>query len=93
MGKLPDRLPYRPPGVPGWRQLVLQGPVEVDSEVRTVAEGLVAGMATTAERHLIGVGISRPSTSVRRTGPDTRYGPFSLGVIVTSAIGGALLSQ
>src|SRR5260370_19475729 len=37
--------------------------------------------------------ISRPSTSVRRTGPDTRYGPFSLGVIVTSAIGGALLSQ
>src|ERR1700737_2101184 len=41
---------------PAGEQLVLQGPVEVDGEVRTVTERLVAGMATAAERHLIGVG-------------------------------------
>src|ERR1700722_4835173 len=41
------------------------------------------------QRHIAnwsGWGISRPSGAVRCTGPDTRYGPFSLGVMVTSAM-------
>src|SRR5258706_9315620 len=33
-----------------------------------------------------GWGISRPSMSVRCTGPDTRYGPSTLGVMLTSAM-------
>src|SRR6266567_191497 len=41
------------------------------------------------QRHIAncgGSGISRPSGAVRWTGPETRYGPFSLGVMVTSSI-------
>src|ERR1700716_3137493 len=30
--------------------------------------------------------ISRPSGALRWTGPETRYGPFSLGVMVTSSM-------
>src|SRR5207302_2679575 len=41
------------------------------------------------QRHIAnwaGGGISRPSGALRWTGPETRYGPFSLGVMVTSSI-------
>src|SRR5437870_11739555 len=41
------------------------------------------------QRHIAnctGWGISRPSGALRWTGPETRYGPFSLGVMVTSCI-------
>src|SRR3954449_6546514 len=34
-----------------------------------------------------GCSISRPSGAVSVTGPEMRYGPFSLGVMLTSAIG------
>src|SRR4051794_1568312 len=38
-------------------------------------------------------GISRPSTSVRVTGPETRYGPLWLRVMSTSAMEGVSFLQ
>jgi Domain of unknown function (DUF4143) len=42
------------------------------------------------QRHITigsGCSITRPSTSVSATGPETMYGPFSPGVMLTSAMG------
>ena len=61
--------------------LVLQGSVEADRDVRPVAERLVLGTSATAQRHLFAVR-NIPAVGIGEThSPDTRYGPFSLGVI------------
>src|SRR6266851_1672307 len=79
--------PLRPPplGPFGARQLAK---VPSKPMVRCVPsqKGLLAECPQRHSANCGGWGISRPSGAVRWIGPETRYGPFSLGVMVTSSI-------
>jgi hypothetical protein len=65
---------------------VRQVSVEVDRGVCAMQNGL---FEECPQRHIAigsGCSITRPSGAVRTTGPETMYGPSSLGVMVTSAM-------